>query len=238
MKLKGPGPFHSSKTPSLLPAVYISPSGNLSSLISYSQSLMTPIPSPQPPGDLSSPSATSLQHIPEGDTMPTKNSLPFRPQEGTPLLRRDPPETPLPKKGPLRAETQDPQERGTPGPSTPSPSAPQAGIRSISLKQPPHPVPSHLPPSAPPEEPRLLPPTRNSQSPLPAPVRITGKENPSAHAPEAAAGPLTGDLKVERDEGGEVGRSQPCQEQLPRPPRRLPHGGPGGTDTSPRSRLP
>lgn len=172
MKLRGariPPHTHSSRTPFLLPAVskpFRKPQTAEGPPTSCSHPNLTLTPSLQPLGDLSCPCATTLQRIPEGDTAPTKNSL---------LLD--------PKKGPLRpprrvpSVPQDPQERGrTPCPSTPGPSTLQEPLRS--------------PPNPSPLSPLRNPGCRPSKEPSepPPPVPITGKEEPPAHVPAAAAG--------------------------------------------------
>lgn len=97
---------------------------------------------------------------------------------------------------------------------------------------PPPPLPASVTARAPPVGP-------NRPSPPPPPSPGTGAHPPTP-SPGTGAHPLTplpplllrcrrrptGDLNVERSEGGEVGSGQPGQEQRPRPPRRFPHGGP------------
>lgn len=217
--MPGPLPTHTSRTPFLLPAVskpFRKPQTTEGPLTSCSHPNLTLTPSLQPLGDLSCPCATTLQRIPEGDTAPTKNSLLLDPQEG-------PPETP--KKGPLCP----------PGPSGKRKNPTSLNPRSLNppraLKKPPQPLPPQ-----PSEEPRLPPLQGTLRAAPPGPHNGERGAPGSCPCGSRRAATRTGDLEVKRDEGGEVGRSQPGQEQLPGPPRRLPHGGPGGTDTSPRSR--
>lgn len=100
-----------------------------------------------------------------------------------------------------------------------------------------------LPPAGPtrpapvkPLQPRAVRPTRPPVGPTPPPPGPPQPGDPPA-APHRRCHHhhRTGDLDVERGEGGEVGGGQPSQEERARPPRRLPHGGGGGT-SGPRAR--